>query len=243
MHLDDAQLARLVDGELGLEAGSVRTHLAECADCRARAELAGSELAWLERRLRALDHEPPAVTAAALARRGAVSRTGWRWRWAAGVVLAVGFAGVAWAAPGSPLPGLVRRVAEWVSGGGSVTPAPGPLPEPPAEAGDAGIALFPGANLVIEFTRSTGVGTAAVELTEEAEVSVRGPGGAATFTAEEERLLVERTGSPAAFVVRIPRAAPRVEIRVGPTRLFLKDGDRISAAAPPVDGRYSLPLP
>jgi len=243
MHLDEAQVARLVDGELGAEAIAVQAHLAECADCRARVEAAGREVDWLDRRLQTLDHDPPAVTAAVLARRAAAPRAGWRWRWAAGVALAVGLAGVAWAAPGSPLPGLVRRLTEWASRGSSLATAPVATPDPGRRGDDAGISVRPGAELVIEFGSSPAGGTINVELTDEAEVVVRGPAGAATFTSEEERVVVEREGPPAAFEVRVPHAAPRVEIRAGATRLFLKAGDRITAATPPVAGRYSLTLP
>lgn len=243
MHLDDAQVARLVDGELGAEAVAVRAHLAECAECRARVESAGREVDWLDRRLQALDHEPPAVTAAALARRAAASRAWWGWRWAAGVMLALGLAGVAWAAPGSPLPGLVRRVAEWASRGSRVPPAPVATPDPERPGDAAGISVPPGPELVIEFGSAPAGGTINVELADGAEVAVRGPAGAATFTSEEERLVVHRSGPPSAFEVRVPRTAPRVEIRAGATRLFLKAGDRVTAPVPQVDGRYALTLP
>lgn len=243
MHLDDAQVAALVDGELGAGAGAARAHLAECAECRALVEAAGREVDWLDGRLQTLDHDPPAVTAAVLARRAAAPRAGWRWRWAAGVALAVGFAGVAWAAPGSPLPGLVRRLTEWASGGSPVAPAPTATPDPDRRGDDAGISVRPGAELVIEFGSTPAGGTIDVELTAEAEVVVRGPAGAATFTSEEERLVVQRSGSPAAFEVQVPHDAPRVEIRAGATRLFLKAGERITAPVLQVDGRYSLSLP
>lgn len=243
MHLDGGQVARLVDGELGAEAVAVQAHLAECAECRARVEAAGREVEWLDRRLRALDHAPPAVTAAALARRAAASRAWWAWRWAAGVLLALGLTGVAWAAPGSPLPGLVRRVAEWASRGNRGLPAPVATPDPDRPGDTAGISVPPGAELVIEFGAAPAGGTVNVELTDGAEVVVRGPAGVATFTSEEERLVVQRSGSPSEFEVRVPFAAPRVEIRAGATRLFLKAGARITAAAPPVAGRYALTLP
>jgi hypothetical protein len=243
MHLDDGQVARLVDGELGAEAGAVRAHLAECADCRAQAEAVGAEVDWLDRRLRALDHDPPAVTAAALARRAAASRVWWGWRWAAGVALAVGLAGVAWAAPGSPLPGLVRRVTAWAVGSGRQAPRnPVETPAVGDPGGEAGIAVVPGPDLVIVFGPSPSDGSVEVSLFEGAEVEVRGPAGAATFTAEESRVVVDRTAMAAAFEVRIPRSAPRVEIRAGTTPLFLKVGDRITAATPPVAGRYALAL-
>lgn len=243
MHLDDGLVARLVDGELGAEAVAVQAHLAECVVCRARAEAAGREADWLDRRLRTLDHEPPAVTAAALARRAAAARAWWGWRWAAGVALAVGLAGVAWAAPGSPLPGIVRRVVAWMSGEGPAAPAPVAAPDSEARAGEAGISVRPGVALVIEFGASPAGGTIHVVLTDDAEVVVRGPAGTATFTSEEERVIVQRRASTAEFEVRVPNAAPRVEIRAGATRLFLKAGDRVTAATPPVAGRYVLILP
>jgi hypothetical protein len=141
------------------------------------------------------------------------------------------------------LPGLVRRVAEWATGGSRVSPAPLAAPDPDRSGDTAGISVTPGAELVIEFGPGPVGGTVNVELTDGAEVVVRGPAGAATFTSEEERLVVHRSGPPSAFEVRVPRTAPRVEIRAGATRLFLKAGDRVTAPVPQVDGRYALTLP
>ncbi len=243
MHLDEARLARLVDGELGGEESAVRGHLAECADCRRRALEAREGAEAVGRRLAALDHPAPAVSAASIAARARVQRREWRWAWAAAAVLAVGAAGAAWAAPGSPLPGLVRELVRRVGGTAGRESAPeGPVAGPDLAA-DAGIAVEPGASLMIEFLNGEGGGAARVSLVDLEEVVIRGPAGAATFTTDESRLVVEQVAAPAAFDVLIPRTARRVEIRARGTQLFLKDGDRVSAAVAPVDGLYHFPLP
>ena len=50
-------------------------------------------------------------------------------------------------------------------------------------------------------------------------------------------------GSSATFEIQIPRAAPRVEILVGGTRLFLKEGSRVTVeGTADAQGPFVLPL-
>jgi hypothetical protein len=191
--------------------------------------------------LRTLDHDPPRVNAEAVAARARAPQFAWK-KWAAGIGLTFGLASTAYAVPGSPLPGWIGTIIEQLGGGpGRSTQAPAP-----AQSGEpalAGIALVPGRELVILFTSSQPQAQARVSLTDGAEVVVRASSGAATFTSEVDRLIIDNMASAATFEIRIPRVAPRVEIRVGDHRIFLKDGPHITTEQPPeAQGFYLLPL-
>ncbi len=161
-------------------------------------------------------------------------------RVAAGLFVVAGIAGVAYALPGSPLPRWVDHVIAWVGGGGAdLRPAPDPAGD--SDAGGAGIAVTPGSRLLILFESPQG--TARVSLTDDPEVIVRAPAHAATFTSGADRLVIGNHGPVATFEIQIPRAAPRVEIFVGRTRLFLKEAGGV--AVPPAadsSGVYVLRL-
>ncbi len=233
MHLEVEQIQRLLHGELDAPGeAAVRGHLAACADCRGQVEEAEREEGRILHLLRQVDHPSPVVHAEAVvarARRGAP-----RWgQWAAGVVLALVVAGVAYAAPGSPLPAWLDRVVEWVGG-----PAPAP-----GDPGPAGVAVEPGARFTIGFEAEQERGSAAVSLTDGSSVVVRRLDGTATFTAGVDHLAIANGGSSADYEIELPRNAPWVEVRIGARRVLLKDGPRVITDAP-VDarGRYLLPL-
>lgn len=197
------------------------------------------EMREIEAVLAALDHEAPRVTADDVIRRArrpaprsradssAPVRRSFPWRWAAGILLAVVVAGGAYAAPGSPVPG-------WFD---ALTERPGPrLPDP------AGVSLEPGAGLVIELRAGLDAHPvrARARLTEGSEVAVRAPAAGARFRSDPGRLRVEVLG-PDTLEIRIPRTAPRVEIRSGTSRLLLKEGSEVRAVVEPAgDGSYVL---
>jgi hypothetical protein len=241
MHLDQEQLQRLLHRELtpSLDARA-REHLTGCADCRDRVAAAERDEAAVHALLRLVDHAPPRVEAGTLAARAHSWGSGWG-RWAAGILLLLGLAGVAYAAPGSPLRGWVRAAVERVMS--RREQAPTALPPQNPDAALAGIAVTPGRQLLILFTAHGAGARARVSLTDSAEVVVRAPVGAATFYSDADRLVIDNKSVPTTFEIQIPRAAPRVEIRVGPDRIFLKDGPRIviqgSAEA---EGPYVLSL-
>jgi hypothetical protein len=165
-------------------------------------------------------------------------------RWAAALLIALGLAGGAYALPGSPLPALVQAVVAWIGGGPE--PSPPPPPSPPPEAPDpgiGGIAVAPGTSLTILFATFQTEGAARVRLSDGAEVVVRAPIGAAAFSSGSDRLVIDNAGSSATFEIQIPRAAPLVEILVGGSRLFLKEGSRVTVEGA-ADARdlYVLPL-
>ena len=244
VHLEDEQVQRVVHGELAPPAAApVREHLAGCPDCRSR--VAGAE--WEETRvldlLRHLDHRPPRVhVATVVARRG--RGLGWG-RWAAGVLVALGVAGAAlYAAPGSSLRGAVGRLFGWVDRTPPVASPPPREQAPESSGAPRGIAVTPGDQFTIAFSSDQPGGAAAVSLADGTDdVVVRALGGTASFTSDVDRLSIDNAGSSARFEIQIPRAAPRVEIRVAGRRVFLKDGTRVQASGrQDAAGRYLLPL-
>ena len=241
-HLDDERIQRLLHGELAApEQSAVQAHLSGCAGCRQAVSGAERENDELRSVLRHVDHRPPSIGVEAIIARS--RRRGPVWlRLAAGLLLSVGLASPAYAAPGSPLPGWLAAAGRFLSG--TASPKVTPSPEQPAPAPElAGIAITPGARLTIVFYATQSTGAANVSLIDGPDVVVRAPGGAATFTSEASRLVIDNRGSSANFQIDIPRAAPRVEIVLGATRLFLKEGVRIMVDAPAgtIDS-YSLPL-
>jgi hypothetical protein len=243
MHLDDEQVQRLLDRELPQAAERpAREHLDGCAQCRARLAEAEREEAETAELLRLLDHPAPRISAQAVAA-AALRRTA-HFRWAAGILLAAGLAGVAYAAPGSPLRAWIGALVERV--GGSPKPqAPAPPRAPAGEPVSAGVAVSAGRRLVVSFDSAQVTGEALVTLSDQAaEVTVRAPGDAVGFTSDPELLTIHNRGSGASYRIEIPGNAPWVEIRVAGTRILLKEGERITAVAPvePSGRAYRLPL-
>jgi len=251
MHLDVEQVERWVDGELDPQAAAtLGEHLAGCAACRSQVAEARTEKQALQDLLHHLDHAPRYVDARSVLRRARVRDT-FPLRWAAGVALALGLGGAAYAIPGSPFPGWIHAAAVWVAAqGGRSRPAPvrPPAIEPqvappsaPPDTNVAGVAVAPGRDLVIAFT--TPRGAVRVSWIDGPDVLVRAPSGAATYDARVDRLVVDNTGTPATFEIQIPRSAPHVVIRVGERTLFLKEGNRITPPEQVAPGGASeLPL-
>jgi hypothetical protein len=112
-----------------------------------------------------------------------------------------------------------------------------------ADPGSAGIAVAPGRSLIILFAGAGSGGLARVSLADRAEVVVRAPPGAATFTSETDRLVIEDRNDSDTFAVEIPRSAPRVEIRVGGGLALVAERGRVTAAGVPDSaGTYTLRL-
>ena len=224
MHLDDEQLQRLLHAQLPSRAArSARDHLAECTECRERFVTAQEDESQILGLLRRVDHPVPVLDPTAM-----VGRLHWitpPWgRWAAGILLVLGMAGVAFA--------LLR---------GRELPRSPATPDPASLL--AGIAAVPGSRFMISFQSAEPGGDVQVRLSEGAKVTVRAPSGAASFTSTASRVTVANTGTGARFEIEIPRRAPRVEIRVAGARVFLKNGTRITAArSAGADGAYLIPL-
>lgn len=243
MHLPDELIERLIDGELAPEAAAnARSHAEACAECALRVHAAEQWEAAMLERLRALDDEIPRLSAEAIVRRARPRSPAWL-RWAAAVVLGLAGAGVAYAAPGSPLPAILRRATAWVTERTRGAPAVAREDVAPAEEAVQGVAVDPSTNLRIAFEAHQPDGRAIIALVESAEVVVRARGGAARFTFGVQRLSIANAGSDATFEILIPRDAPRVEILVGARRLLLVEHARVRTSAPPdAAGRYVLSL-
>ena len=238
MHLDEERLQRLLDGELTLHDGhATRAHLDECAGCRERVAAARREVAELERLLGLLDH--PAAARSAVEAVGPRPGRHAGIRWAATIALAVGLAGVAYALPSSPVPRWIAALVERVDSEDARRAATAQQPIP-----EAGIAVPAGEQLLVAFDSVQVEGEVIVTLQPEAtEVTIRGPRGAATFTAGSDRVSVANAGTRATYTIQVPSAAPRVEIRVAGSRRFLKDGTAVAApAADPATGAYRISL-
>jgi hypothetical protein len=101
---------------------------------------------------------------------------------------------------------------------------------------------MPGRTLVVEFSSQPG-GLATVALSNRPDVMVRAGAGAATFTTESDRLLIEGGVAPDTFAVEIPRDAPRVEIRASGRRVLLAERGSITTdAAADSGGMYRIEL-
>ena len=231
MHLEEEEIERLLAGELAEEtATAARAHLAVCSACATRYQATQRTDADVGVLLRQLDAAPPPVSAQTIMAAPAPRRfSSWGLR-AASIMLLIAVAAVAYALPGSPVRTwiAVRNVVE--------TPPPNAEPEPVA-----GIAVEPGANLLIVFARTQQVGDLRVSLVDSSNVVVRARAGPASFSSADERLAIDNH-DPASFEIQIPRAAPRIEIRIGDRRVFLKDGARISTQATALNDNYQLPL-
>ena len=109
------------------------------------------------------------------------------------------------------------------------------------DLGVSGIAVSPGERLAILLPSPPAGASAYVSLSDIADIVVRVVSGTASFSSGIDRLLVETADSTAVFRILLPRTASRVEIRAGGSRLFLKQGARITASAEAsADGVYAL---
>jgi hypothetical protein len=198
--------------------------------------------------LSSLDHPTPTVSAAAVAvladsrSRARADRRRMALRWAAAVLLSVGAAGAAVAAPGSPVRAWVESLVARL-GGEPIPPAP-PEQVEAAPAPLAGIAVPADAPLALVFASSFTGAVASVSFSDGDQVVVRAQPGVAHFTLEPDRVLVAMRGTHDTVTIEIPRSAPRVELLAGRTRLLLAErGRATSPAAADSLGRYRLPLP
>jgi hypothetical protein len=230
MHLDEERLQRLLDTELIGEAESAaRAHLISCATCQGEVAAAERERMELSRLLSELDHPAPPLTPADVMVRAGSPGLTWARR-AAVVVLALGLAGVAYAAPGSPIPGWIRAI----TGRADRVVTPSPVQRDSLQTGEpvvSGIAVDPGPRLVIVFPSPPPGSRVRVSLSDTAEVVVRALTGRASFSSGDDRLVVETGDSAAAFQVVVPRSAPWIEIRADETSLFRKERARITSTA------------
>ena len=260
MHLDAAQIQRVVDREsLITETALTDAHLVVCAECRTAVSAAVREQAALFSRLEALDNAPRAVslqtvratahatvhatvhaipdaTVQATVRR---PRANWPVRWAAMLLAGVGIAGAAYALPYAALRAWVRSQSS------SRVPAMQPPPSsgPAVEADFAGVAVAPGVETRVQFTSVQTTGEARVVVTDDRNIEVRAPTGAATFAAGTGGVTIENAGATASYEIRIPRTAAHIEILVAGARVWTKRGERTASEyVAGSDGVVRIPL-
>jgi hypothetical protein len=242
MHLDDERVQRLLHGELE-PAGErlARQHLVACSDCRTLVDDARAEERRIFGLLRELDHPVPDTDPRVILAAGPGPSPRIRWgRWVAGFLLVAAAGSAAYAAPGSPLPGVLSRLVAMLAPT-QVQPGADTTASDTAALG-AGIAVAPGDRLTIRFVAESGSAFASVSLTDGDEVVVRAVEGTATFSSDVERLSI-RSGGPARFEILIPRSAASVDVVAGHAPVFRKRAARVvTAARPGADGRYSLTL-
>lgn len=227
-HPDDATLLRALH-EPGWVTPPLADHLAACQACQARQRVFAADDAMVETHLRALDHAAPALSVDDVAARVPGS---WRRRavLVAQLTLFCAAAAAAMAIPASPLHRLLwgHRSAPVVT---AATPAAAPAP--PQEEGPApvGIALTAPAELVVELRHPQVTGVLDVRLVDGNQVTVRSRGGTVGYSINEGHVLVDNRVAAEEFLVEMPSALARAEVRVGNRILFQKRGDQTTPAA------------
>ena len=146
--------------------------------------------------LRHLDHPMPRVDVRDVMQRAQPRRWSDVGR-AAGILMMLGVAGAAWAAPGSPVSGWIAKVVarvgrpsniKAVTAVQAIAPVAIPAVSASAKPRMSGVAVAPGAKLAISFTASQPVGELRISLASVADVSVRTADPAATFTSSDGQL-------------------------------------------------------
>jgi hypothetical protein len=170
-------------------------------------------------------------------------------RWAAGVLLALGLAAVAYAS--------VAIVKSAISARSTGAPAPRAAEgagsaRDPGVTGGAGMRFAAAGPFTIAFAANETNATVAVDLTYRSEIEVRVFGGAASFeTAADSAVTINNARSAAAgagsgavrYEIDVPRGTPRLEVIVAGRRaLLFEKGELVSG--PPADssGRWVITL-
>jgi hypothetical protein len=243
MHIDDAMIRRLVDGELApAQARSVSEHASECETCGSRVDLVRNEDSAMLDLLESLDHPVPSTSAAEVIRASRRARSA-AWRRAAMIpLLVLGAAGTAYALPGTPVRAWLEDMfgddtsAERAAGQAD---ALSPEPEP-----TGGLAVDPGRSMVVLLEDPAPGGVIEASLYDGPFVEATAHGGTASFASDEGRITVRGGDRSTRLVVRVPRNAAHVEIRVEGRTVFVKMGEAVSvpAAAAAGDGVWTIPV-
>lgn len=227
MHLSEADLLALIDGELDPErVESVRDHLAACPECAAQKARLESTIEQNRLVLASLEtsfgsEELPRMTADAIierarSRQGTLARKASPLLKAASIAILV-VAAAALAMPGSP----VRDAAvDFVQGLRSRTG-----PEPGETHSATAVAVRPADRLVVAFEakQAEGVIEIVLEPTDTARVEASDP--AISFSVASDAIAVGNAGSRASYVVTLPEALSSAEIQVEGVTVFRKTGE------------------
>lgn len=242
MHLDTTAVQRLLHGEMdpGTES-TARVHLEACSECRDRVSRARIEEEQILAALRSLDHPAPQVDVRSLIWRSRAETRVW-WRAAAGIAAVAATSGILYAAPGSPLPDLIRFVTERSASGVPTPPSAAEQARPRAPA--AGLTVVPTDSFTIRFEAAQESGAVRIIPTRTTNrLSVRAFGAPVSFDSEVDRVIVHNAGTSNSYEVELPASASLVSIEMGANILLFKRGPRIRSVVPPdVDGQYLVPL-
>lgn len=241
MHLDQEGIQRFLHGELSDDdAREAKAHLESCEACEILVDQAQDQEEEIFGVLKNLDHHLPEPDLGRILARG--KRTASHpVRWAAGIALALGFTSVAYAAPGSPLPGLLDRVVDRLRP--SVLAPENESIRRPTEAATSGVVVVPGAAFSVRFSSHQDSDHAAIELVDGNAVAIRALYGSPEFTYGIDEVLVDNEDPGTNFELEIPHSATRVVVLVEGDTVFVKDGNRITAPVRmDADGRYLLSL-
>jgi hypothetical protein len=251
VHLTDHDLEALMDGEMpeGAER-SARVHLEECAGCSARyRRLAEDERATADL-LRTLDHPTPKLEAGALIARARqqplrASSPSRRSLLAAGLGALVIAAVASAAVPTSPLRRYLDRALDrWRE---PEAAAPARLivhqPQPPTPAQGSGVSFIPRREVEVVFRSDQEQGAIRITLTDGTMLRMRTLGEAVGYVISRDTLRVDNRKPASSYDVEVPRALPRVRIRVGERLVFEKDGAAVSSqATADSEGVYVIPF-
>ena len=253
-HATDVELQTWMDRELPPERTHwLDVHLSQCGDCAARLAVLQQETSELCAQLQLLDVAPPAVRAGALAMR-ARGRRQRRVMMLAAASLFIGVAGIASAAPRSPVRQWLQAIAaRFGLTSESVAPPSAPLPRadaaPPAlipaprSADASGVALVPGAMLRIVFDSLPAGGLLTVRMSDDPSVIVRAAPGTAVFRSGVTELRIATAVPDARFELQLPTNAGRVVVLEGRRTLLTKtDAVVTSAWSADSTGARRIPL-
>jgi hypothetical protein len=211
MHLNDGQIQRLMHDELDASSRDAALgHIAECPSCEEALADAKREEAAIFDLLGHVDHAAPKVNAARFIGPGRTPSSAWARR-AAGIVIVAALAGAAYAIPGSPLPGLVKKLVALVNAPAPPADDDAAKPAPPATSG---IAVPAGDGFIIQFATTQDSSYAIVSFTPDAMVRVRAIGGTAVFTTDTGRLDIDNRGSTAHYEIEIPAQLPGAGVKI-----------------------------
>ena len=237
MHVDANEIQRLMHGESDTPADRrARAHVDNCDACRARSVDAERDEDEILALLGELD-QPARVVDIGEVRATATRRVVPLARIAALIVFSAGALAAAYMAPGSP---LRRRTPATPS-----TLAAAAVQPSVAAPSEIGVSVDAGDALSVLFAATQNRGSAIVTIVDGSDVEIRTAEGAARFTLDNRRVLIDNTAA-ADFQIRIGRRAPSVDIRINGRLVLSKVGGRITTpAAPSGDGplRISLRTP
>lgn len=226
--MTDEEIQRHLHGELPADdSARVAEHLAVCAECSAAVQEARHVDRDVASILARLDHTPPPLSAQQIVN---ARQPAYPWRYAAGIVLAIGAAGIVYAWPGSPL-------RDWLDRARTESRVAAPTSTAPAASTETvGVAVLPAENFAIAFLARQPTGVIRVSFADEPDAVIRASDSGIQFTARRNEVIVDNTGSTGNYDVVLPRTLRAASIRVAGAQVY-STGQRT-----PADSLVHIPL-